>query len=131
MKLWQWWDGQDIRMHQSHVQRTHKMTDTWAKQRSGREDGQLGDRKKVGMEEHQNDQEVLGAPSTKAVVAGLWTKECGLRGVSFALQLNHCFAMLAEIKGCELLLRMMNDLWKNGTQDNDNVEKAVKADDCC
>ena len=59
---------------QSHVQRTQQDDGYMGKQRSGREDGQLGDSKKVRMEEHQNDQGVLGWERQEARP---WLRDCG------------------------------------------------------
>ena len=41
-------------------------------------------------------------------------------------RLTKCSAMLAEIKGCELLLRTSSVLFKDGTPDDGYVERAVR-----
>ena len=45
----------------------------------------------------------------KVVDRGVWFTICKI-----ALSLDICSAMLAEIKGCELLLRTMNEIVKDG-----------------
>ena len=43
-----------------------------------------------------------------------------------AFHLETCSAVQAEIKGCELLLRTLNEIVKHGTLDCSSVEKAVR-----
>ena len=73
--------------------------------------------------------EVLGWECKRSGVGGairgvereVWFAICKV-----ALQLDKCSDMQADIKGCELLLRTVNEILKAGTLDYDNVEKAVK-----
>ena len=52
---------------------------------------------------------------------GRWFTVCKV-----VLQVVNCSAMQAEIRVCELLLRTLNDLLKDGACDYGDVEMAVK-----
>ena len=100
----------DSGIRHKHFQRTQQDGGYMGKPRGGREDGQLGDRKEVGSEEHQNDQRILGCRLViKAVHTGVRLTICKV-----ALQLSKCSAMQAEIKECELLHRTLNEKSRMG-----------------